>query len=46
VVLFLASEMSAFVTGVTIPVDGGTLAAGGWYGRENGRGFTNFPEHP
>jgi 2-hydroxycyclohexanecarboxyl-CoA dehydrogenase len=46
VVLFLASDLAAFVTGVTIPVDGGTLAAGGWYGRENGRGFTNFPEHP
>jgi len=30
VVLFLASELSAFVTGTTIHVDGGTHAAGGW----------------
>ena len=27
---FLASELSAFVTGTTIHVDGGTHAAGGW----------------
>ena len=30
VVLFLASTLSSFVTGATIPVDGGTRAAGGW----------------
>lgn len=30
VVLFLASDLSAFVTGTTIHVDGGTHAAGGW----------------
>jgi NAD(P)-dependent dehydrogenase (short-subunit alcohol dehydrogenase family) len=30
VVLFLASGLSSFVTGATIPVDGGTRAAGGW----------------
>jgi 3-oxoacyl-[acyl-carrier protein] reductase len=30
VVLFLATELSAFVTGTTIHVDGGTHAAGGW----------------
>jgi NAD(P)-dependent dehydrogenase (short-subunit alcohol dehydrogenase family) len=29
-VLFLASTLSSFVTGATIPVDGGTRAAGGW----------------
>ena len=46
VVLFLASDLAGFVTGLTIPVDGGTLAAGGWYGKEGGRGFTNLPDHP
>ena len=46
VVLFLASDLAGFVTGLTIPVDGGTLAAGGWYGRAGGRGFTNLPDHP
>jgi NAD(P)-dependent dehydrogenase (short-subunit alcohol dehydrogenase family) len=30
VVLFLAGELSAFVTGTTIHVDGGAHAAGGW----------------
>jgi hypothetical protein len=29
-VLFLASDLSAGVTGTTVVVDGGTLAAGGW----------------
>jgi NAD(P)-dependent dehydrogenase (short-subunit alcohol dehydrogenase family) len=31
VALFLASDMSGFVTGHHIPVDGGTRAGGGWY---------------
>jgi NAD(P)-dependent dehydrogenase (short-subunit alcohol dehydrogenase family) len=31
VVLFLSSELCAWVVGQTIPADGGTLAAGGWY---------------
>jgi NAD(P)-dependent dehydrogenase (short-subunit alcohol dehydrogenase family) len=43
VVAFLASDASRFVTGVTIPVDGGTLAASGWYRRTDGKGWTNLP---
>jgi NAD(P)-dependent dehydrogenase (short-subunit alcohol dehydrogenase family) len=31
VVLFLSSELCDWVVGRTIPADGGTLAAGGWY---------------
>ena len=44
---FLASDHAGFVTGVSIPVDGGTLAAGGWY-RSNrpGRSWTNRPYEP
>jgi NAD(P)-dependent dehydrogenase (short-subunit alcohol dehydrogenase family) len=29
--VFLASDLSAYITGQTIHVDGGTQAAGGWY---------------
>jgi hypothetical protein len=36
VAVFLASDLSAYVTGVTIPVDGGTGAAGGWYRNPDG----------
>jgi NAD(P)-dependent dehydrogenase (short-subunit alcohol dehydrogenase family) len=46
VVVFLASDLSRFVTGHVIPVDGGTLAAGGWYMRSDQRGWTNLPDAP
>lgn len=44
VVEFLASDAAAFVTGQTLPVDGGTLAASGWYARSSRRGWTNLPD--
>jgi NAD(P)-dependent dehydrogenase (short-subunit alcohol dehydrogenase family) len=48
VILFLASDLSAFVTGHTIPTDGGTGAAGGWFRstRRPGREWTNRPVDP
>ncbi|MBW0012765.1 SDR family NAD(P)-dependent oxidoreductase [Mycobacterium sp.] len=48
VILFLASDLSAFVTGHTIPTDGGTAAAGGWFrsSRRPDRAWTNRPIAP
>jgi NAD(P)-dependent dehydrogenase (short-subunit alcohol dehydrogenase family) len=48
VLLFLASDLSAFVTGHTIPTDGGTAAAGGWFRSDSrpGRVWTNRPVAP
>ena len=48
VALFLASDLSAFVTGHTIPTDGGTGAAGGWFRSTSrpDREWTNRPVAP
>lgn len=45
VAVFLASDLSAFVTGTTVHADGGSLAAGGWFRREEGD-WTNRPRRP
>jgi len=45
VALFLASDLSAFVTGTTVHADGGSLAAGGWFRRDDDA-WTNRPRHP
>ncbi|GAA3670560.1 glucose 1-dehydrogenase [Nocardioides ginsengisoli] len=46
VVDFLTSDAARFVTGHTVPVDGGTLAASGWFRRHDGKGWTNMPDQP
>ena len=37
-IVFLASDLARFVTGVTLHVDGGNLAAGGWHRVDPGSG--------
>lgn len=40
-VLYLASDLGRFVTGTTLHVDGGNLAAGGWHRTSDGRFVTH-----
>ena len=41
VILFLASDLSRFLTGHVVPTDGGTVVAGGWF--RTRRAWTNRP---
>jgi NAD(P)-dependent dehydrogenase (short-subunit alcohol dehydrogenase family) len=43
-VVFLASGMASYLTGVTLPVDGGTLAASGWSRAKDGQPWALY--HP
>lgn len=44
VIAFLASDQARFVTGHTVPVDGGTLAASGWYKKRDKTMWSNMPD--
>jgi 3-oxoacyl-[acyl-carrier protein] reductase len=41
-ILFLASPLAGWITGTTLHIDGGALAAAGWY-RDAGDKWTNMP---
>ena len=40
--LFLASDLSRYVTGTTLHPDGGAMASSGWFNWP-GRGYSNMP---